>query len=92
MSYLRRTRVGNYKIEDAGKFIEMKDILDIPKINITQKELKKIANGVKIYVDKMKDYEGLANLYVGENYIGVCEVKNGVCKRKIFVVNNKDII
>lgn len=92
MSYLRRTRVGNFKIEDAGKFIEMQDIFDVPKISIQHEELKKIANGVKIFVQEMRDYSGFANLYVDETYIGICEVEKGVCKRKIFVVNNKDII
>lgn len=47
MKELRRTRIGNFKIEDAGKFIKIEDILtDIPKIEI--QEYDKLMNGVKL--------------------------------------------
>ncbi len=46
MSYLRRTRVGDFKIENANTFIEMKDILKVPKI-----DLEKIAKEDKIIND-----------------------------------------
>lgn len=47
MKSLRRTRIGNFRIEDAGKFIEIENILtDIPKIEI--QDYEKLLNGIKI--------------------------------------------
>lgn len=49
MSYLRRTRVGDFKIEDEGKLIDMENIINnIPKYEIKEKNLSKLINGVKV--------------------------------------------
>lgn len=49
MSYLRRTRVGDFKIEDAGKLIDMENIINnIPKYEIKEENLSKLINGVKV--------------------------------------------
>ena len=50
MKELRRTRIGNFKIEDAGKFIEVENILtDIPKVEI--QDYDKLINGVKMRIN-----------------------------------------
>lgn len=85
MSFLRRTRVGSFKIEDANKFIKMEDIFDIPSIHITECEYKKIINGMIVYNEKMQNYTGLCNIYFDDKYIGICDAKNGKFKRKIFI-------
>ena len=85
MLSLRRTRVGNFRIEDANKFIKIQDIFDIPSINVNEGEYKKIVNGVIIHNEKLQDYTGFCNVYFGDRYIGICDVKNGDCKRKIFI-------
>ena len=85
MSFLRRTRVGNFRIEDSGKFIKMEEIFDIPSINVTESEYKKIVNGIIINNEKMQNYTGYCNIYFNDMYIGIGDVKNGKCKRKIFI-------
>ena len=85
MLSLRRTRVGNFRIEDANQFIKMQDIFDIPSINVNEGEYKKIVNGVIIHNEKLQNYTGFCNVYFGDKYIGICDVKNGDCKRKIFL-------
>lgn len=91
MKALRRIRVGNFKIEDSGKFIEMKDILEVPKIDIIDLEnsnqskdviLKKLINGVGI---KVNERDGLVNLYKNESFIGIGQVEKGNLKRKILI-------
>ncbi len=94
MKELRRTRIGNFKVEDAGKFIEIEDILtDIPKVEVN--DYDKLINGVKISIKNqiiqekdefIKDnYDGLVNLYYGGKYIGIGEIKNKILKRKIIL-------
>lgn len=81
MKALRRTRVGDLKVEDAGKIIELKDILKVPRVNINLKEdLKKLMNGVPII---KREEDGLVNLYENDNFIGIGEIKNNTLKRKI---------
>ena len=63
MKSLRRTRIGKYKIEDAGKFIELENIIDT-KIDIEDKEIKKLLNGVEIKTNKDN---GLINIYNNRN-------------------------
>jgi len=88
MKSLRRTRVGNFKIEDSGRFIEMKDILivkniDICKLKINHDELlKKLINGVSI---KLHEKDGLVNLYKDRVFIGIGQVENENLKRKILI-------
>lgn len=53
MTYLRRTRVGNFTLDDSGKFIQLENIFqNNPRIVIKNKdELKRFLNGVKIYIN-----------------------------------------
>lgn len=82
MKELRRTRVGNFKIGDANKFIDIENALtDIPKIEI--KEYDKLINGMKIPIENI--YEGLCNLYYNGKYIGIGMTENGYIKRKIIL-------
>ena len=58
MKALRRTRVGKFKIEDAGKFIDFEDILDVKKISINDilKNQKTSCKNIINY-EKMSDSE-----------------------------------
>lgn len=81
MKELRRTRVGNFKIEDAGKFIELENVLiNEPRVDI--KNLDKLLNGVK---NKTNLDDGLCNLFYNNNFIGIGEIKNRILKRKIII-------
>lgn len=79
---LIRTRVGNFKIEDAGKFIELEDILDVAKINISEHEKFKFINGVSL---ESKENDGLVKIYCNEKFIGIGEIKDKKLKRKIVI-------
>lgn len=81
MKSLRRTRIGKYKIEDAGKFIELENIIDT-KIDIEDREIKKLLNGVEI---KTNENEGLINIYNDGKFLGIGEIKNNKLKRKIII-------
>lgn len=87
MKALRRTRVGRFKIEDAGKIIDIADILiDVPKIEISDikgaDQMKKLTNGVAI---KVNEKDGLVNLYNDGKFIGIGQVERGILKRKIII-------
>lgn len=84
MKDLRRTRVGNFRIEDAGKTIELENILaDALKVDIDNFEtMKKLINGVGI---KIKEKDGLVNLYKNGKFIGIGQVEKGILKRKILI-------
>lgn len=86
MASLKRTRVGNFKIENENKFIEMKDIFtDIPTIKINEKDMKKLINGVPINLKS--NYEnGICNLISNNEYLGIGDIKNNTIKRKILTV------
>ncbi len=81
MKELRRTRIGNFKIEDAGKFVDIKDIIN-NCTEIEDKDIKKLLNGVKIKVDKE---DGLINLYNNKQFIGIGQVEKGLLRRKIIL-------
>lgn len=92
MSYLRRTRVGNFKIEDAGKFIPMEEIItSIQSIEIEQNDLQKLINGVPIELDKIQyrkkhnDCEQICKLYNNNQFLGYGTVKGNFVKRKILI-------
>lgn len=53
MKALKRTRVGKFKIEDAGKFINMEDILDTTCINIENLEI--VNKGILNKKDNIKE-------------------------------------
>ncbi len=95
MKELKRTRIGNFKIEDTGKFIDLENALEfiegtnferkdktITKINLNDEDYKKIINGVKFETDKK---EGLVNLYYNNKFIGIGEIAKGNLKRKIII-------
>lgn len=83
MSSLRRTRVGNFTLEDVGRIISIEEVLkDNQEYKLNDNELNKLLNGVKIITD-LKD--GLVRIYNNEKFIGVGEVKNKVLKRKIII-------
>ena len=82
MKSLRRTRVGNFYIEDEGTFIELEKILENkPKVNII--DLDKLINGVKININLN---DGLCNLYYEDKFVGIGEIKNKILKRKILTI------
>ena len=83
MSSLRRTRVGNFTLEDVGRIISIEEVLKSKQeYKLKDNELNKLLNGVKIITD-LKD--GLVRIYNNEKFIGVGEVKNKVLKRKIII-------
>ena len=82
MLSLVRTRVGAYKLEHEGKFIELENILDLKKIVLSNDLLKKILNGQKI---KTENKDGLVKIYSNNKFIGIGEVKNNLLKRKIII-------
>ena len=86
MKSLQRTRVGNFKIENAGSFIELENIFEnIPKINV--KNFDKYKNGMSIPLDNsiVNIHSGFGNAYLDNKYIGLCKIKNGYYKRFIIV-------
>ena len=83
MSSLRRTRVGNFTLEDVGRIISIEEVLKSKQeYKLKDNELNKLLNGVKI-ITGLKD--GLVRIYNNEKFIGVGEVKNKVLKRKIII-------
>lgn len=75
MSYLRRTRVGDFKLEDAGKLIDMENIINnIPKYEVEEKDLSKLINGVKIRKHQMNNVN--PNLSANVNKKETNEVKS----------------
>lgn len=89
MSSLKRTRVGNFTIENENKFIEIKDIFtNIPTIEINQNDIKKLINGVPIKINLNKDLNNninndICNLTSNGTYLGIGDIKNNSVKRKI---------
>ncbi len=83
MKDLRRTRVGNFSLEDKDKFFTIEDIMkDKKSYFLKNDELKKLLNGVKIQTD-LKD--GLVKIYYNQKFIGLGEVENNFLKRKIIL-------
>lgn len=90
MADLRRTRVGNFKVENAGTFIELEDVLQgIRRIEVLNE--KKLINGVSLNEKEykiIKDSENntnLCNLYTKGKYIGIGEMNQNNLKRKIII-------
>lgn len=90
MADLRRTRVGNFKVENAGTFIELEDVLQgIRRIEVLNE--KKLINGVSLNEKEykiIKDSENntnLCNLYIKGKYIGIGEMNQNKLKRKIII-------
>ena len=87
MSSLRRTRVGNFTLDDVGRIIELEEILKREQeYYLKENELSKLTNGVKILTN-LKD--GLVRVYENNKFIGVGEVQDKKLKRKIVLNLNK---
>ncbi len=81
MSSLRRTRVGNFSLDDVGKIISIEEVLkNEPEYRLKDNELKKFLNGVKI---KTNIKDGLVRVYLNNKFIGIGEINNKDLKRKI---------
>lgn len=85
MSSLKRTRVGNFTIENENKFIEIKDVFkNIPTVEIKQSDIKKLINGVPIKIDNVdKSNNLICNLTSNGSFLGIGDIKNNSVKRKI---------
>lgn len=84
MKSLNRTRVGNFLIEDAGKFIELKDVFqDIPKVNVDSIDKLKNGMSIKFEDDSLKQYSGFINLFFKNEFIGIGKAEKGYYKRFI---------
>lgn len=83
MSSLRRTRVGNFTLDDVEKIFSIEETLkNEPEYKLKDKELSKFLNGVKIKAN-LKD--GLVRVYDNDKFIGVGEIKTQELKRKIVI-------
>mgnify|MGYP000517411899 CR=1 FL=1 len=83
MSSLIRTRVGNFKIEDAEKFIKIEDILDVEKIELNDSKYKKFLNGILINVEGFNN--GWIKIYKNGEFKGFGIVNKNLLKRKIVI-------
>lgn len=82
MASLIRTQVGNYRLEDEGKFIDIEDILDVQRINIDEDTLNKVLNGVRV---KWETENKLVKIYVNNEFKGIGRIENNILKRKIML-------
>ena len=103
MTELRRTRTGNFKIEDSiplydflkldylemlNKIISIEDYYeDNKKITLNDEELHKFLNGVKIEVESS---DQIVRVYNKGKYIGLGTVEDKVLKRFIVENDNKE--
>ena len=101
MNNLRRTRVGNFKIEEAGKIIEFENILNYiykepVKVSIyDSKNYEKFLNGIELKNENYKTLcnveekniskEKLCNIYFEDRYLGIGKIKNQNIKRDIIL-------
>ena len=101
MNNLRRTRVGNFKIEEAGKIIEFENILNYiykepVKVSIyDSKNYEKFLNGIELKNENYKTLcnieekdiskEKLCNVYFEDRYLGIGKIKNQNIKRDIIL-------
>ena len=85
MKNLRRTKVGNFTLQDKDKILSIEDVLkELPNYYLKEGEYKKIINGIGINV---KYSDGIIKIYNGEEFLGIGEVKNNILKRKIILKN-----
>ena len=94
MSKLTRTRVGEFKIEDEGKLISLKELLkNNPSRDLDDNEYKQLSNGI------MLDFEGKANnesnldcfvkLYHNKEFVGVGKIEDNN-KIQRFILNDNE--
>ncbi len=102
MKNLRRTIVGEFKIEDAFKINEIKEktenndysyIIPVekifenkPKIELSDKELQRFLNGVKILAKGYENAE-VCRVYTDNKFIGTGIIKENALKRDIVLDN-----
>ena len=102
MKNLRRTIVGEFKIEDAFKINEIKEktenndysyIIPVekifenkPKIELSDKELQRFLNGVKILAKGYENTE-VCRVYADNKFIGTGIIKENTLKRDIVLDN-----
>lgn len=82
MKSLIRTRVGNYKLEDENKFIDIENILNVKRIDVNLDTLNKVLNGVRV---KWEAEDMLVKIYVDNEFKGIGHIKNNILKRKIML-------
>lgn len=83
MKSLRRTRVGEFSLNDVGRCISIEEVLNKkPEYVLKNNELDKLLNGVKIQVQLQ---DGLVRIYNERKFIGVGEVEKNKLKRKIIL-------
>ena len=101
MKELNRTKVGNFFIENSVTLEKLennyetleKNIITFqrffekrPNIYLTNSELSKFLNGVKIN----KVYEnGIYNIYKNKEYIGIGKIEGNMLKREIVIIKNE---
>ena len=97
MKNLKRTMVGNFRIENAITIDKLKEsiekedssyilpieniFLDKPKIELTEKNKKSYLNGMSIKVSI--ENESIARVYSNNKFIGIGTIKNSGLKRDI---------
>ena len=92
MKELKRTQVGEFKIEDAITIEELEQnqtCISIEEyfrqnknINLNEKKLQLFLNGVKL---TWKVEDGIYKIYNNGNFIGIGTVKNNLLKRDIII-------
>ena len=83
MKSLRRTRVGEFSLEDTGKIFSIEDVMkNRPKYDLKEGEKNQFLNGASI---KISLEDGLLRVYFNNLFIGLGKVENGKLKRKIVI-------
>lgn len=83
MKSLRRTRVGEFSLEDTEKIFSIEDVMkNRPKYDLKEGEKIQFLNGVPI---KISLEDGLLRVYFNNLFIGLGKVENGKLKRKIVI-------
>ena len=94
MKELKRTRVGEFKIEDAVSLEQLENDLKLnfitiesyfesnSSINLENKKLQLFLNGVQLSYE-LED--GIYKIYNGQQFIGLGTVKNNLLKRDIII-------
>jgi tRNA pseudouridine55 synthase len=99
LSALKRTKAGKFCIENSVKLEEITDkkfvnqniinplnVIDLPKHNLSEDEVKKVAHGMSITNNSFKDEDIVFLIYSGKIYaIGMVN-KNKILVKKVFEV------
>lgn len=99
MKELKRTQVGEFKIEDSVTIEELENNVEkhfitiekyfenCKKINLDAKKLQLFLNGVQL-THELED--GIYTIYSDEKFIGIGAVKNKLLKREIILAEKND--